>query len=399
MSGLSKITVNIASGGLGRRAVNRDKVSGMLFYSATYPAGFSSTVQCKKVYQLADAVTAGITNALFPKMYYQISEYFRLQPDGELWVGVFPVPGGTYDFSELATMADNYAQGEIRQAAIWADVLTYATTQVTSIQAIVTALEAKGFYLSVGYGANMAATADITTLATIRTLTAPRVSVIIVQDGGGVGAALALSTTKSVPALGAWLGCVSKALVSQSIGNPTNFNLSNGVELEILAFANAQLYPVISASALGTLKDNGYTVPRKYLPSLAGSYFERCPTAVVATNDFAWLETNRTIGKAIRGVVAVLLPQLQSGINTNSDGTLSADVIGYFTDLCNGPLLAMQAAGEISNPADGSKTYRTLIDPNQNVQATSLLTVTIQIIPVGIAEFITVNIGLTTALT
>jgi hypothetical protein len=51
----------------------------------------------------------------------------------------------------------------------------------------------------------------------------------------------------------------------------------------------------------------------------------------------------------------------------------------------------MEADGEIS-------AGQALIDPTQNVLSTSTLTISIKIVPVGIAEEIIVNIGLTTSI-
>jgi hypothetical protein len=99
MSGLSKVTVNVGKDGLGRRAPNKDKISGLLFFSAALPSGFSSTNRVQKVLTLSDAETLGIAegSANFDVHWYHISEYFRMNPEGELWLGYFAVPGGTYD--------------------------------------------------------------------------------------------------------------------------------------------------------------------------------------------------------------------------------------------------------------------------------------------------------------
>jgi hypothetical protein len=45
--------------------------------------------------------------------YYHISEFFRVQPKGVLYVGFFAVPG-TYDFTEISQV-QNFANGTIRQ--------------------------------------------------------------------------------------------------------------------------------------------------------------------------------------------------------------------------------------------------------------------------------------------
>ena len=95
--------------------------------------------------------------------------------------------------------------------------------------------------------------------------------------------------------------------------------------------------------------------------------------------------------KAIRLVNSVLIPELNRALTLNEDGTLSSDVVGYFEDICNTPLEQMESDSEIS-------ASEVLIDPDQDISATSTLIVSIKIVPVGISEFITVNIGFTVSL-
>jgi len=181
------------------------------------------------------------------------------------------------------------------------------------------------------------------------------------------------------------------ASVEQSIGNPQNFNISNGIEMEVPALSNGDLVSALTEAGLASLKDKGYLIARKYVPKIAGTYFERCPTAIASTNDFAWLETNRTVDKAIRLVDSALTPLLQGNVIVNADGTLKAESIGYYIDAAQRPLTQMEADGEVS-------ATQVLINPDQDVLATSTLNVTVKIVPVGIAEQIVVNIGLTTSL-
>jgi hypothetical protein len=109
---------------------------------------------------------------------------------------------------------------------------------------------------------------------------------------------------------------------------------------------------------------------------------------VASTDDFAWIEYSRVMDKAIRLVETALTPDLNRDLTLTSDGKLSSDSVGYFTDLCSTPLEQMESDKEIS-------ASEVLVDPDQDVLGTSTLVVTISIVPVGIAEFITVNIGFT----
>jgi hypothetical protein len=394
MSGLSKVTIVKGQGGLGRRPFNQDKISGLLFFNSTVPSGFAS-VAIKKVYSLADAEALGLAQSSSTSgvEWYHVSEYFRGNPDGELWIGYFAVPGGAYAFTEISTMLI-FAGGEIRQLGVYANALVYASTQITTIQAILTGMDDSYKQVSILYAANTAAITAVTgwaAIASARALTAPKVTPVICQDGGGAGAALYVAKSYSITCLGLLLGNISKSSVEQSVGNPQNFNISNGTEMEIPALANGDLNTALTLTALGGLKDKGYAIARKYTPDISGTYFERIPTSIVATSDYAWIESNRTIDKAIRAARTALIPQLQATIYVKPDGTLRDDTIGYFHDLCQTPITQMEADGELS----GSEV---LIDPTQDVLSTSNLTVTLKLLPVGIAEFITVNIGFTTNL-
>lgn len=395
MSGLSKLTINVGADGLGRRPINKDKISGILFFNDTLPSGFSTTNRVQKVYSLSEAETLGLAenSSTSGVEWYHVSEYFRGNPEGELWIGYFAVPASTYDFTEIATMV-LAALGEIRQLAVYANALTFASAQVTTIQAIITALGDAYKQLSVLYSGNMAAITAVTGWAGVtdlRTLSAKKVTVVIAESGSGAGATLAAAKAYSITSIGLALGMISRASVEQSIGNPQNFNISDGIEMETPALANGDLVSALTSTGLGGLKDKGYLVARKYVPDISGTYFERVPTAIVATSDYAWLEYNRTIDKAIRLVRTVLVPQLQATLLLKSDGTLRDDTVGYFQDLAQTPITQMESDSEIS-------AGTVLIDPTQDVLGTSQLTITIKIVPVGIAEEIIVNIGLTTSI-
>lgn len=387
---LSKINVNVGEGGLGRRAPNQDKISGIVFYNDTLPSGFTASTRTQKVLTLAQAEAKGIVegDVNHGVEWYHIKEYFRIQPEGEIYIHYAAVPAGAYDFAEIDTIAAD-ANGEIRQIAIYANGLTWDAAQVAAIKTQSDAIDAKGYYASILYAADFSGVTDWTAEPNLRTNTARKVSVCVAQDGGGAGKALYDSLNYSITALGAMLGAVSFASVQQSIGNPANFNVSDGLELESIALANGDI--ANDATILGLLKDNGYTVVRKYLPQIAGSYFERVPTAISATSDFSFIENNRVVDKAIRLTESILTPELQKDLLLNDDGTLTDDVIGYFQDLVSRQLEGMESNAEISG-------FNVLIDPNQDVLTTSTVEVTIQILPLGIAEFITINIGLTTSL-
>jgi hypothetical protein len=322
-------------------------------------------------------------------MHYHISEFFRVAPQGVLYLGVFPVPASTYTYTELATI-QNYADGKIRQFGVYKDAV-YAAAELTAIQTVCNTLDAEHKPVSnVLLAADIKAVTDLTTLASLATRTDHKTSVVISQDGAGKGANLFFLSKKSITNLGAALGAVALAKVSESIAWISRFNISSGTENEILAFANGTLYTAVDSNTLNVLNNYRYIFLRKFV-GISGSYFNDSHTAVTPTSDYAYIENNRTIDKAIRGVYATLLPDLNGPLTLNADGTLNDNTIAALEADARPNLDQMVRDGEIS-------AYVVTIDPAQNVLSTSKLVIAIKLVGVGVARNITVNIGYTISL-
>lgn len=334
------------------------------------------------------AQPSGGAASTFDVMYYHVAEFFRMQPKGLLYIGIYPIPT-VLDFSELQ-LVQNFASGDIRQFGVYYTAATFSTTQVDALEAQAIALEAAHKPVSILYAPNIFGAASVTTLANVRALTDPDVSVVIGQDGGNIGAALYTASGKSISCLGAALGVVAKAGVADNIGAVEKFNLSN-VELDVLAFSNGQLYKSLSDNAITTVHNLGYIFAKKHT-DVTGSYFNDSFTCVASTSDYAYIENNRVMDKAERGIRAAMIVKLNGKLQVNpTTGRLSEDVIAMYTNVANAPLEAMEKAGELSG-------HKVVIDPTQNVLATSKLVLTIQNVPVGVARLIQINIGYTTKL-
>lgn len=327
----------------------------------------------------------------FAFYYYHISEFFRIQAGGNLYVGFFPIPG-SYTFGEVNTI-QNFSQGTLRQVGAYKDFgSSYNINDLTALSTACVNSDTVHKNLSALYGADMIGITDISTLADLSNLTANKASDCIGQDGGGQGNFLYKTSGKSVTCLGAELGAVALSKVSQSIAWVQNFNMSDGVELEEIAFANGQQYSssAISDALLGELDGRRHIFLRK-LVGEDGSYFNAGHTAISISSDYAFIEDNRTIDKAIRGVYSGLLPSLNGPLQFNSDGTLTEETIAALEQAVAPNLDAMVRAAELSN-------YQPFIDPTQLVLTTGYLTITVQLLQSGVARNIVVNIGYVTAL-
>lgn len=318
--------------------------------------------------------------------HYHISEFFRMNPKGVLYVGFYAVPG-TYTFSEI-TLMQNFAQGAIRQIGVF-KTAAYADGDIALIDAVCKANDAIKRPISAVYAANLVGTADITTLGTLATKTNNKVSVVISQSGSGQGLYLMWTNSTSITHLGTIMGTISKANVSESIAWVNQFNLSNGVQNEVAMFANGQYYDSFASldSTLEALNDKRYIFVRKF-NGLSGTYFNDSHTAIAQSSDYAYIENNRVIDKAIRVLNVAYLPYLNAPITLNADGTLTDVAVGTFEGVGETALDEMVRLSNLN-------AYDVVVDPSQNVLSTSELVVAVSLLMPGVARQITIPITFT----
>ena len=323
--------------------------------------------------------------SIFSVWYYHISEYFRLQPQGNLFVGIYPVPG-SYTFTEITTM-QNFSNGKIRQIGVYKDAAAFASADIQTIHAICNASVLAHKEIIALYGADISATSDVSTLADLSQLTSNYCSAVISQDGAAKGALLYLAYGKSITTLGATLGAVALATVSQSIAWVSKFNISNGTECDVVAFANGVLFSnaVVTDAYLTNMQNMRYIFLRKFV-GVAGSFFNENSTAIATSSPYAYIADNRTIQKATRNIYANLIQSLNGPITLNADGTLSNEAIAYYTALAQSPLNQMIRNGEIS-------AQSVTINSTQNILATGILTINVNIVQVATGRNLNVNIG------
>lgn len=381
MSGIGTITINRNQSGLGRPLAGKDHYSGLLMtLDAVVPAGI--TLQMSYAFfSVSEAEATGIlSTSADPHVrvaHYNISEYFRQNPLGFLVVMFTDV--STANKETLIATMQTLADGQLRQCGFIEHGVDLTTAKVNAIQAVIDTLP-QTRKLSVIYGANT----DGISLPDLKALSANYVSVVIGQDGGAIGADLFDDLATSIPNVGAVLGVVSKSKVHESIAWVEKFNVAS-TELDLPALGDGSNINSYSLSALNAISDKGYIFFIKR-DEVAGTYINESHTSVATTNDFTYIEANRTMDKAVRGVTSYMTPKLSAPLYLNANGTLQETTIGVFKNEASKALEQMQINGEISQ-------FQVLIDPTQNVASTSTLELTVKIVPVGVARFITVNIG------
>jgi hypothetical protein len=343
-------------------------------------------------------VIAGVASKL-AVYYYHILRYFTKKPDGTLYIGIF-------DTAANATFADldniiNYSKGAVVQMGCWDDTKTFALASLTAVQSRITGLRAAYKYLSSFiYAADIKAIGSaLTTLAgasyNLATLSNKNVTPIIDNDGNANGLDLFYSTGKSITSMGAALGCVSEAAISEDMGNPIErFNADDGVEFDQLMFGDGTFYNVVSKSQLDALNNNRYLFLSQGLPLPAGSYYSDDHASIAYTSDYAWIHDNRIIDRVIKDMGPAIAPVLKSRLKLNTDGTMTVQTIAGIVAIAGQviqPLIASDDLAGDANNFDASKWI--LVNPLQKPNVTGRLTIAVKLAENGIAHAIDIPIG------
>lgn len=382
----TSLTIVRQNGNVPKSQNGQDHVSGFVAYllEADIPAAFKTEpVQAVSTIDKAEelGITADATAWSVKMLHYQLEEVFLINPSITLYVGLFSKPE-SMTFQELKTV-QNYAEGAIRQMAIWNGDTAPTADNIVKLEAVADSLDTENAPLSTLYAPLVSNYKNLpSNLATNN----PRVSVVIAQAGSGTGAELYKSkdnkTKATVSAIGVALGTLSKAAVHQCIAWVKNF--PSGISMP--ALGDGTLVRTIDKGELEKLDTNRYLFLNNVV-GVAGSYWNDSHTMDSPTSDYAAIESVRTMDKAVRGIRTYLTPELGGNVYIDPDtGKLQSYTVSHLETTANIPLEEMEKAGELSG-------YKAEIDAEQDVLSTSTIEVTIKNVPVGVVRKFKVKIG------
>lgn len=382
----TSLTIVRQNGNVPKSQNGQDHVSGFVAYllEADIPAAFKTEpVQAVSTIDKAEelGITADATAWSVKMLHYQLEEVFRINPSITLYVGLFSKPENM-TFQEMKTV-QNYAEGAIRQMAIWNGDTAPTADNIVKLEAVADSLDTENAPLSTLYAPLVSNYKNLpSNLATNN----PRVSVVIAQAGSGTGAELYKSkdnkTKATVSAIGVALGTLSKAAVHQCIAWVKNF--PSGISMP--ALGDGTLVRTIDKGELEKLDTNRYLFLNNVV-GVAGSYWNDSHTMDSPTSDYAAIESVRTMDKAVRGIRTYLTPELGGNVYIDPNtGKLQSYTVSHLETTANIPLEEMEKAGELSG-------YKAEIDAEQDVLSTSTIEVTIKNVPVGVVRKFKVKIG------
>lgn len=382
----TSLTIVRQNGNVPKSQNGQDHVSGFVAYllEADIPAAFKTEpVQAVSTIDKAEelGITADATAWSVKMLHYQLEEVFRINPSITLYMGLFSKPE-SMTFQEMKKV-QNYAEGAIRQMAIWNGDTAPTADNIVKLEAVADSLDTENAPFSTLYAPLVSNYKNLpNNLATNN----PRVSVVIAQAGSGTGAELYKSkdnkTKATVSAIGVALGTLSKAAVHQCIAWVKNF--PSGISMP--ALGDGTLVRTIDKGELEKLDTNRYLFLNNVV-GVAGSYWNDSHTMDSPTSDYAAIESVRTMDKAVRGIRTYLTPELGGNVYIDPDtGKLQSYTVSHLETTANIPLEEMEKAGELSG-------YKAEIDAEQDVLSTNTIEVTIKNVPVGVVRKFKVKIG------
>lgn len=139
------------------------------------------------------------------------------------------------------------------------------------------------------------------------------------------------------------------------------------------------------------LYEKRYITFRRYV-GRTGYFIADDNLATSPTDDYAQIANRRVIDKAYRLCYDSLLDLMLDELDLNEDGTLQAPIIKAWEQKVEDAInRSMTASGELSS--EDGEGCRCIIDPKQNVVATSKIELTLKVRPHGYARYIDVALG------
>lgn len=387
---LPYVKINYQNGSLGITTPSEDGICGLIPGGAVV-VGTSTkqvvagTLTAYKINSL-DCVTKTGTDAL---TYEMIREFYAEAGDGAfLWVlGAKPTNIGT-GVTDLCYAAN----GEIRTVAV--------TSPSTAIDTDLKACNDAAIDIADKLYAPVVVILNITVPTTIGQaidLTEKNYSHCAVMCGNELTGNNATDTLlKAASSIGLLLGRIAAEPVHRSVGRVR----SGAIKAVNMSFGAKEINMTTSGN-VNTLNGKGYIVPRTFVGK-SGFYWSDDSMACDPTDDYGLLTRRRTIDKAYRITYQALLDEVGEEVAVSANGKMSNASVKAIQGAVSTALEnAMTAEGNLGTDPDdsGDTGVKVVIDPEQDVVATSKVEVSVSVKPYAYSKYIEVKLGFYTSTT
>lgn len=413
---ISQVGFTRTEGELQTPLIGDDHISGIIFDVDTPPGStangdifnISSIEDAESIGVLEYDGTSGATNYEFGIPHLHISEFFRVNPGGNLYISFYDASSDW----DIIDQMQRTSQGSIKQFGVWTRKKMFdpgaLVTDPYTLRLVADLNDKAAALAAINQPANILLSANMVSIDAVGGTTKidlisscisnyPYVSALMGQGNSDTVKAIQLDddTNATVGFIGVALGLVARSSVGDSVAWVDQFDLSGGHmdkislgfgDITILdgALTNTYAWEDLTPTQIDTLEGKGFIFPIKYTDR-AGSYMSSSRTC--SSGDYRTIERSRVINKSRRGVRKAMLPFLNSTVKiAPSTGTISSAQTKIYKNAVDNVLLTMQNAGEISG-------YLTYIDPAQNILETDILNIKYTIVPNGKATNIEITEG------
>lgn len=393
MAELAGVKIEKLQGGLGRKNPSTDSHVALIIKAtgnAALDAIISNAGKGLILTSLSQAESLGLTlsasaNGASP-FYEHISEFFRLAPEGTLYLFNNKTVANL-----LAFIKENK---EIKGFGI-VDDFGAATQEATIAQyqsGIINVLATENRLIDFGIigwnNFNIANAIDLTELD------APQISVLVVGSGtsnfAAVGAFLGMLAVRKVNENAGSVDIQNKPLEKRGSSDYTLTDKNKGLWVNPILTGGATISSLTKAQ-LTDLENKGYIYAASY-EGYPGAFFTNSKTCISQASDYCFIENNRVWNKAARTLRIALLPEVKGVVKKNpTTGFIKSTTISRWTGIGNKALEQMVTNDEIS----GFDIY---INPQQVVNSTQPVKIKASVVMDGIVHEFEVALGLTNSI-
>lgn len=393
MAELAGVKIEKLQGGLERKNPSTDSHVALIIKAtgnAALDAIISNAGKGLILTSLSQAESLGLTlsasaNGASP-FYEHISEFFRLAPEGTLYLFNNKTVANL-----LAFIKENK---EIKGFGI-VDDFGAATQEATIAQyqsGIINVLATENRLIDFGIigwnNFNVANVIDLTELD------APQISVLVVGSGtstfAAVGAFLGMLAVRKVNENAGSVDIQNKPLEKRGSSDYTLTDKNKGLWVNPKLTGGATISSLTKAQ-LTDLENKGYIYAASY-EGYPGAFFTNSKTCISQASDYCFIENNRVWNKAARTLRIALLPEVKGVVKKNpTTGFIKSTTISRWTGIGNKALEQMVTNDEIS----GFDIY---INPQQVVNSTQPVKIKASVVMDGIVHEFEVALGLTNSI-
>jgi hypothetical protein len=407
------------NGGLGQQAPSDRNVAGLIIangyeVSTTFVFG-----QVYKLNSLDDAEALGLSAATDANAaadtvaltWYHISEFFRLNPDGTLYVfngeaiavaNIFAAAGPADALMAASSngirfMGVVFGFDPDATLTITGGFASFVPTAIAAAQTWVTARAEAHVFVDCVIIEGVSAS---TTTVDLKALDSPQVLVTVACDHGYL-ADYDAAFLKSA-AVGTTLGSIGVRKLSESIGSvvlqrypserrgSANYSLVDTRRNRWVktGLSTGVLFDDMTQAVRTDLTTKAYCYAGSY-EGYPGIYFNGEATCTLTTDDFNTIHANRVWNETARGIRRALIPRMNSVVRIDpATGQIAPATIADWDAAAKREIDVLVAEEEVAD-------YTFRLDPAQDVIAQGKVVTRIRVVPNGIAKAIEAEIGFT----